>query len=114
MHAPYTATGTVPQDSPLRAIAGRTVTAPAETLEDLLRRVTEMRKAGVTPVVQVARPVRWLWIAGALTGTTVIAVAGGVIAIVVEQYELAWTAAGAMLLAVVGIYAVLSHMELER
>ncbi len=113
MHAPYTATGTVPDDSPLRAIAGRTVTAHTETLEDLLRRVREMRRAGIAPVVQVAAPVRWHWIIGALTGVAVAAIAACVIAIIFERHELAWTAAGAVLLAVAGIYTAATHLELE-
>ncbi|MEV6693351.1 hypothetical protein AB0M35_17965 [Micromonospora sp. NPDC051196] len=113
MHAPYTATGTVPEESPLQAITGRTVTAHTETLEDLLRRVREMRRAGIAPVVHVAAPVRWLWLIGALTGVAVAAIGGCVIAIIFERHELAWTAAGAVLLAVVGIYASASHLELE-
>ena len=55
----YTVTSQVPQDSPLTALAGHTITMPAETVEELRDRIAESRAAGATPVIVCTPPSRW-------------------------------------------------------
>lgn len=42
----------VPADSPARALAGRTVTAPVETVEQIIARINEARRVGGEPTMQ--------------------------------------------------------------
>lgn len=46
-------TGQVPDDSPATALAGRQFAAPVETIEQMVQRITEARKAGAQPAMQV-------------------------------------------------------------
>ncbi|MER5703459.1 hypothetical protein ABT023_16160 [Micromonospora sp. NPDC002296] len=47
-------TGTVPDDSPATALAGRTVTLPAANLGQVAQRVTEATRARVRPHITTA------------------------------------------------------------
>jgi hypothetical protein len=46
-------TGQVPADSPATALAGRALTMPVETIDQMVHRITEARKLGVQPSMQV-------------------------------------------------------------
>lgn len=53
-------TGQVPADSPATALAGRALAVPVETIDQMLQRITEARKVGVQPSMQVIyRESRW-------------------------------------------------------
>lgn len=106
--------GHVPPDSPLRHLAGRTVTLPAGTLPELADRVRELRAAGATPVVlAVPRPMPWTGIALALTGAVLAELVAALHAILTNDPDTAWTAAGAMLLLGIAIFPVLTRIEME-
>ncbi|WP_329013298.1 hypothetical protein OG271_04130 [Micromonospora rifamycinica] len=106
--------GQVPADSPLQALAGRTVTLPAESLEQIAARVREMRQARIDPVLLPARRVPWtpiaLTLAGAVLGALVVAIA----AILAHEPVVAGIAAGAMLLLGLALFPVLTHLEMDR
>lgn len=46
-------TGQVPANSPAAALAGRALAVPVETIDQMVQRITEARKAGVEPSMQV-------------------------------------------------------------
>ncbi|MCT2280382.1 hypothetical protein [Micromonospora chalcea] len=106
--------GQVPPDSPLRALAGRTVTLPAADLPQLADRVRELRRANVDPVVLPARYVPWTPIALSLAAGVLAAVATALAAILTGHPALAWAAAGAMVLLGVALFPVLTHQEMDR
>lgn len=106
--------GYVPSDSPLRHLAGRTVTLPAEDLPQLAERVRQLRQAGAEPVVlPVPRPVPWTGIALALAGAVLAELVVALHAILTNDPTTAWTAAGAMLLLGIALFPVLTHAEME-
>ncbi|MET7949200.1 hypothetical protein [Micromonospora sp. NPDC005324] len=113
MHTTHQIRGQVPADSPLRALAGRTVTTPAESLPEVATRVAEMRLARIDPVVLPARYVPWTPIAFALAGSVLAALVTALTAILTEHYTTAWVAAGAMLLLGLGLFPVLTHLEMD-
>lgn len=46
-------TGQVPTDSPAAALAGRALAVPVETIDQMVQRITEARRLGVQPSMQV-------------------------------------------------------------
>lgn len=107
--------GHVPTDSPLRSLAGRTVTVPAGSLQQIAERVREMRRAGIHPVVLAApRPVPWTPIALALAGAVLAALCAALAAILTGHTGLAWVAACAMVLLGVALFPILTHQEMDR
>ncbi|MEU5945154.1 hypothetical protein ABZ793_06275 [Micromonospora sp. NPDC047465] len=107
--------GHVPEDSPLRALAGRIVTMPARSLAELAERVRELRQAGVQPVVLAApRRVPWTPIAWALTGGVLASLITALAAILTDHTTTAWVAAGAMVLLGIALFPVLTHLEMDR
>ena len=106
--------GHVPADSPLRALAGRTITVPAGTLPELAERVRELRQAGIQPVV-VAAPRRMPWtpIAWALTGGVLAALITALAALLTDHTGTAWAAAGAMVLLGIALFPTLTHLEMD-
>ncbi|OKI52839.1 hypothetical protein [Micromonospora sp. CB01531] len=106
--------GHVPADSPLRQLAGRTVTLPAKSLQQLAERVREMRRAGIQPIVMAApRPWPWTRIAFALTGAVLAATITALVAILTGHHSTAWVAAGAMVLLGIALFPVLTHQEMD-
>ncbi|MEU4777451.1 hypothetical protein [Micromonospora sp. NPDC023633] len=106
--------GHVPADSPLRALAGRTVTVPAGTLPELAERVRELRQAGIQPVVVAApRRVPWTTIAWTLTGGVLASLVAALTAILTGHTTTAWVAAGAMVLLGVALFPTLTHLEMD-
>lgn len=114
MTAPYRVSGTVPPDSPLRALTGRTVTAPAETLEEMVQRIAEMRAAGIEPVVERPVSVRWRRLAAAATGAVIAGVINCMRGLLTDQADLVWI--GAILIVVAGaaLFPILAHLEMEE
>lgn len=107
--------GQVPPDSPLRALAGRTITVPAAGLAQLALRVREMRAAGVDPVVVAApRRVPWTPVALALAGAVLAATITALTAILTGRHTTAWAAAGAMVLLGIALLPTLTHLEMDR
>lgn len=105
---------TVPEDSPLRTLAGRTVTAPASSLPEVAVRIAEMRRAGLDPVVvPVARPMPWTRIAVTLAAAVLAAMTAAIAAILTGHHTSAWIAAGAMVLLGLGLFPVLTHLEMD-
>ena len=106
--------GEVPPDSPLRALAGRTVTLPADGLPQLATRVRELRRANIDPVVLPARYVPWTPIALGLAVGVLAAVGTALAAILTGHPTVAWVAAGAMVLLGIALFPVLTHLEMDR
>ncbi|MFC4146632.1 hypothetical protein ACFO0M_10225 [Micromonospora mangrovi] len=106
--------GQVPPDSPLRALAGRTVTTPASDVTELAGRVRELRLANIDPVILPARRVPWTPIAVTLAAGVLAAVATALAALLAGHPAVAWTAAGAMVLLGVALFPVLTHLEMDR
>ncbi|WKU03769.1 hypothetical protein [Micromonospora sp. HUAS LYJ1] len=106
--------GEVPPDSPLKALAGRTVTMPAESLEQLAGRVREMRQARIDPVVLPARRIPWTPIAVALTASIIADVIAAILAIINGSELVAGIAAAGMVLAGITLFPVLTHLEMDR
>jgi hypothetical protein len=107
--------GTVPEDSPLRRLAGRTITVAVGSLPEAAVRILEMRSARIDPVVVPApRPVPWTGIALGITAGIIAAVAAACTAILTGHTEAAWVAAGAMLLLAVALFPVLTHLEMDQ
>lgn len=44
----------VPADSPATALAGKTVTTPVETIEQMVQRIAEARRAGAQPAIRIS------------------------------------------------------------
>ncbi|MFG3702364.1 hypothetical protein ACGF5C_31455 [Micromonospora sp. NPDC047620] len=76
----YAVTSQVPQGSPLTALAGRTVTMPAETADELARRVAESRDAGAEPVIVYTPPSRWHYVVNGASLTSGLAAIGAALA----------------------------------
>lgn len=106
--------GTVPPDSPLQTMAGRTVTMPAESLPELVARVAEMRRARIAPVILPARYVPWTPLALALATAVLGALVAAFTAILTHHPAVAWVAAGAMVLLGLGLFPILAHLEMDR
>lgn len=107
--------GTVPADSPMRRLAGRTITIPAAGLRQLAERVRQFRQAGAQPVVlALPRSVPWTGIAWTLTGGVLAALIAALTAILHGHTEAAWTAAGAMVLLGIALFPTLTHLELDQ
>ncbi|MEW2442766.1 hypothetical protein [Micromonospora marina] len=106
--------GEVPPDSPLRALAGRTVTLPAADLPQLATRVRELRRADIDPVVLPVRYVPWTPVLLAGAGLVLVDVATVLAAILIGHTLIAWTAAGVGV--VLGLLLLLAclHMEMDR
>ncbi|WP_128763574.1 hypothetical protein [Micromonospora sp. MW-13] len=113
MTAPYRVAGTVPADSPLRALAGHTITFPARTQDDANRRAAELCQAGAEPVVWLTRPVPWTPIALGLAGAVLGALAAAITAILNGHELLAAVAGGGMLLLGAALFATLIHLEMD-
>lgn len=111
MTTAHRVTGTVPPDSPLTALAGRTITAPVETLNDLLHRVTEMRAARIDPVIQPAPHIPWTPIAGTVTGALLAAVGAALAGILRDDLVLLCSGVGAAALLGGLLFVVLAHLE---
>ncbi|MEU7617168.1 hypothetical protein AB0B27_13890 [Micromonospora rifamycinica] len=109
----YRVTGTVPADSPLSRLAGRTITLPAHDPAGARRRAGELRQAGAVPVVWQIPPVPWSWITWGLTSGVIASALAGVAAILAEDTEAAWTAAGSMILLGLALFPALTHLEME-
>ncbi|MCX4470430.1 hypothetical protein OOK41_31535 [Micromonospora sp. NBC_01655] len=114
MTAPYRVAGTVPADSPLRALAGHTITFPARTQDDANRRAAELCQAGAVPVVWLTRPMPWTPIALGLAGAVLGALAAALIAILEGHELLAGIAAGAMVVNGLLLFPALAHLEMDR
>ncbi|WP_431728258.1 hypothetical protein [Verrucosispora sp. TAA-831] len=110
---PHLIRGTVPPDSPARALAGRTVTVPATDLPAVATRVAEMRAARIDPVVLPARYVPWTPIALTLASAVLGALVAALAAILAGETGIAWAAAGAMVLLGLGLFPVLAHQEMD-
>lgn len=106
--------GHVPPDSPLRHLAGRTVTVPVEGLGQLTGRFNELRAAGAEPVVVAApRPVPWTPLAVTLAAAVLAAMATALTAILTGHTAIAWVAATAMVLLGVALFPVLTQQEMD-
>ncbi|MBM0275309.1 hypothetical protein [Micromonospora tarensis] len=107
--------GHVPPDSPLRRLAGRTVTTPVEGLAQLAGRVDELRRLGAEPIVMAApRSIPWTPIAFTLAGGVLVAVAAAIEAILTGHTATAWIAACAMVLLGVALFPVLTQQEMDQ
>lgn len=106
--------GHVPPNSPLRRLAGRTVTLHAEGLPQMAARVQEMRRAGIQPLVLAApRRVPWTPLALALAGAVLSAAIAALAAILTHHTASAWAAAGAMVLLGIALFPVLTQQEMD-
>ncbi|MEU4640808.1 hypothetical protein [Micromonospora sp. NPDC023814] len=112
----YTITSQVPQDSPLTALAGRTVTMPAETVDELVRRVAESRDAGAEPVIVYTPPSRWHYV---VNGASVTSGPAAVVAVLADLLD--WpgifdvaVVAFALALALAGIALVMEYRADHR
>ncbi|WP_036374340.1 hypothetical protein [Micromonospora sp. ATCC 39149] len=114
MTALYRVAGTLPPDSPLRRLAGRTITLPARTQDDADRRADELRQAGAVPVVWSLRPVPWTPIALGLAAVVLGALAAAITAILNGHELLAGVSAAAMLVAGLALFPALAHLEMDR
>lgn len=110
----YRVAGTLPADSPLRALAGHTITLPARDRADAARRAAELVQAGAEPVVWSARPVPWTPIALGLASAVIAAVVAAIIAILDGHELLTGVSAAAMLVAGLALFPVLTHLEMDR
>lgn len=106
--------GHVPPDSPLTALAGRTVTMPAGDLPQLAERVREMRRANIDPVVLPARRVPWTGILIAGSGLILVDVAVTLASILTGHTLIAWLAAGAGIILGALLIPVCIHLEMDR
>ncbi|MFI2577678.1 hypothetical protein ACH5AJ_36395 [Streptomyces rochei] len=109
----YRVTGTLPADSPLRQLAGHTITLPAHDPDDARRRAGELRQAGAVPVVWQIPPVPWSWIAWGLTSGVIASALAAVGAVLADDTEAAWTAAGSMILLGLALFPTLTHLEMD-
>ncbi|MBM0275078.1 hypothetical protein [Micromonospora tarensis] len=106
--------GKVPADSPLRALAGKTVTAPAGTPSEVAARVTEMRLARIDPVILAARHIPWTPIVLAGAGAVLVDVAVILAAILGGHNLIAWTAAGVGLVLGLLLLVACIHLQMDR
>ncbi|GGM14442.1 hypothetical protein [Micromonospora yangpuensis] len=113
MTALFRVAGTLPPDSPLRRLAGHTVTLPARDRATADRRAAELRQAGAVPVVWQVRPVPWTWIAWNLTGVVLGALAAAITAVLAGDHATAILATAAMVAAGLALFPVLTHHEME-
>lgn len=106
MTIPFRVRGTVPPDSPLTAVAGRTVSLPAASLEEVIRRITELRDARVPLPLVVVAPARvsWAAVAWSATGVTVAAIFTAVWAISAGEAVAAWSAVAVILLGMLAAF----------
>ncbi|MCX5066882.1 hypothetical protein OOJ91_13605 [Micromonospora lupini] len=114
MTTTHQVSGQVPADSPLRALAGKTVTAPAGNPSEVAARVTELRLAHVDPVVLPVRRVPWTPIV--VTGAVVVLVDVAVVlaAILARHTLIAWTAAGVGVVLGLLLLVACIHLEMDR
>lgn len=110
-------TGQVPVATTARALAGRTVTAPAETVDQLIARINEQRQLGVQPEVQIIyRESRWNRV---VNPAAVAAVLPAVIATLAEFTGPRATSQAALVVAVLlaslaGFALVVARVERDR
>ncbi|TDC81919.1 hypothetical protein E1193_13535 [Micromonospora sp. KC606] len=114
MTTPHLIRGTVPPDSPLRQLAGRTATLPAEDLPQLAERVREMRRANIDPVVLPARRIPWTPIAVTVAAGVLAAAVNALAAILDGRTGAALGAAAAMVLLGIALFPILTHLEMDR
>ncbi|OKI47248.1 hypothetical protein [Micromonospora sp. CB01531] len=104
--------GYIPPGSPLRALAGRIITLPANGLQQLYERIGQLRAAGARPfVLAVPRPVNWTRIAVALTAGVLADLVAALAAILTGHTTSAWVAAAGMVLLGISLFPVLTHLE---
>ncbi|MGW5556833.1 hypothetical protein ACWER9_06375 [Micromonospora sp. NPDC003944] len=114
MHTTHRVSGQVPADSPLRALAGKTITAPAGTASEVTARVAEMRLARIDPVVLAARHVPWTPIVLAGAAAVLVDVAVVLAAILGGHTLIAWTSAGVGLVLGLLLLVACIHLEMDR
>ncbi|MGX4657123.1 hypothetical protein ACWCHM_26240 [Micromonospora sp. SCSIO 07396] len=114
MTTTYYVRGQVPQDSPLQALAGRTVTLPAAGPIEAAVRAAELATVHADPVIVPARYVPWTPIALGLTGAIVAALAATLTAASTGHDLAFWVAAGTVAALAAALVTVLVHLEMDR
>lgn len=110
-------TGQVPASTPARALAGRTVSTPVETVDQLIARITEQRELGIQPAVRVIyRESRWNKVVPPATVAAILPAIGATAAEFTGHHTTSTAAlvAAVLLASVTGVALVMDRIEWAR